>query len=60
MPTKKSLKKQEPYDDDDCEVCRLMRSKGGNVTGEELVKAMSLKNFFHLTFSHSQECENIV
>ena len=43
---KSKTKKQEDYDDDDCEVCRLMR-KGGDVSGEELVKAMSLQNFLN-------------
>jgi hypothetical protein len=42
---KSKTKKQEDYDDDDCEVCRLMRR--GNVSGEELVKAMSLQNFLN-------------
>ena len=50
--------KQEDYDDDDCEICKLMRT--GNVSREELVKAINLQNFSHLTFSHSQECENVV
>ena len=43
---KNKPKKQEDYDDDDCEVCRLMR-RGGDVSGEELVKAMSLQNFLN-------------
>ncbi len=41
----KKPKQQESYDDDDCEVCRLMRKE--NITEEELVKAMSLQNFLN-------------
>ncbi|KKP36273.1 MAG: hypothetical protein UR23_C0021G0001 [Candidatus Roizmanbacteria bacterium GW2011_GWA2_32_13] len=42
----KTPKKQpEPYDDDDCEVCKLMRR--GDVSREELEKVMSLQNFLN-------------
>ena len=42
---KTSPKKEEDYDDDDCEVCRLMRTR--NVTQEALERAMSLQNFLN-------------
>jgi hypothetical protein len=37
--------KEDDFDDDDCEVCRLMRT--GNVTPEALEKAFSLQNFLN-------------
>ncbi|MFZ1019452.1 MAG: hypothetical protein WAN61_00465 [Minisyncoccia bacterium] len=37
--------KQEDYDDDDCEVCKLMRT--GDVSLEALQKAFSLQNFLN-------------
>ena len=43
---KSKTKKGEDYDDDDCEICKLMR-KGGDVSAEELVKAMNLQNFMN-------------
>lgn len=39
------MEKEEEYDDDDCEICRLMRT--GNVTPEALEKAFSLQNFLN-------------
>lgn len=44
---KTNSKKEEDYDDDDCEVCKLMRLRGGDVTPEELEKTMSLQNFLN-------------
>ena len=44
---KLKTKKEEDYDDDNCEVCKLMRLRGGDVTSEELEKAMSLQNFLN-------------
>lgn len=45
----KNMKKQQPkeedFDDDDCEICRLMRT--GDVTKEALEKAFSLQNFLN-------------
>ena len=42
---KKGKSKEEAYDDDDCEICKLMRT--GNVTPEALGKAFSLQNFLN-------------
>ncbi len=38
-------KKEEDFDDDDCEICKLM--KIGNVTPKVLEKAFSLQNFLN-------------
>jgi hypothetical protein len=43
--TKTNPKKEEDYDDDDCEICKLMRT--GDVTPEALQKAFSLQNFLN-------------
>ena len=45
MSKKFKKAKEEDFDDDDCEVCKLMRS--GNVTPEALEKAFSLQNFLN-------------
>lgn len=37
--------KEEDFEDDDCEICRLMRT--GNVTEEALLKAFNLQNFLN-------------
>lgn len=49
MPNKspQKAKEEELFDDDNCEVCKLMKAKGENVTEEELVKAISLQNFLN-------------
>ena len=39
------MEKEEEYDDDDCEICKLMKT--GNVTPEALEKAFSLQNFLN-------------
>jgi len=36
---------EEDFEDDDCEVCKLMRTR--NVTPEALEKAFSLQNFLN-------------
>lgn len=43
----KKIKKpnEEDFEDDDCEICRLMRT--GNATPEALEKAFSLQNFLN-------------
>jgi hypothetical protein len=37
--------KGEDFEDDDCEICKLMKT--GNVTPEALEKAFSLQNFLN-------------
>ena len=43
--TEKEFKKEKETEDDDCEICKLM--KNGNVTPEALEKAFSLQNFLN-------------
>jgi hypothetical protein len=42
---KKAKEEEEDFEDDDCEVCKLMKT--GNVTPEALKKAFSLQNFLN-------------
>jgi hypothetical protein len=42
---KKAKEKEEDFEDDDCEICKLMRT--GDVTQEALEKAFSLQNFLN-------------
>ena len=42
---KKRKKEEEDYEDDDCEICKLMKT--GNVSPEALEKAFSLQNFLN-------------
>lgn len=42
---KKSKKEEDIYDDDDCEVCKVMRT--GDVMPEALERAFSLQNFLN-------------
>ena len=51
----KKRKKEEDFDDDDCKVCKLMRT--GNPTPEELMKAMSLQNFLNDNFPNGDDSE---
>lgn len=44
--------KEEDYDDDDCEICKLMKNK--NVTPETPEKAFSLQNFLN-NFTGNQD-----
>ncbi|MFA6257394.1 MAG: hypothetical protein WC671_00055 [Candidatus Paceibacterota bacterium] len=53
MPNKKfkkakakaKTKEEEDFEDDDCEICKLMKT--GNATPEALEKAFSLQNFLN-------------
>ncbi len=46
MSKKIKKPKEEDFDDDDCEVCRLIRGNP-NPTEEALLKAFSLQNFLN-------------
>lgn len=45
MKNKIKKPKEKDFENDDCEVCKLMRT--GNVTPEALEKAFSLQNFLN-------------
>ena len=56
MPDKKIKKaKEEDFEDDDCEICKLMKT--GNVTPEVIEKAFSLQNFLN-NFPKDKEKKN--
>jgi hypothetical protein len=47
--------KEEDFEDDDCEICKLIKT--GNATSEALEKAFSLQNFLN-NFPKEQDKKN--